>query len=184
MKNSVKNLLALVLCMLAFSCAPDVVPGPAAGDGHGNDGAGDTSGSGEDSNGTGGSNGNGSGEDNKDNNQQESMTVNIIIGDKVFKADIEDSETGRAFVAKLLLTLDMNELNGNEKYCYGISLPRADKRYDAVAAGDIMLYSGNCIVLFYGPAGGYSYTRIGRLQSAAGLAAALGSGTVTVVFRA
>lgn len=113
---------------------------------------------------------------------EESMTISITIGSKVFKADVEQSETGRAFLSKLPLTLDMSELNGNEKFCYGVSLPRADKRFDAISAGDLMLYSGNCIVLFYGPAGGYSYTRIGRLQSTEGLAAALGPGSVTATF--
>ena len=114
---------------------------------------------------------------------EETMTISLTIGDQVFKADIEASASGKAFCAKLPLTLEMNELNGNEKYCYGISLPRADRHFGTIAAGDLMLYSGNCLVLFYGPAGGYSYTRIGKLQSPAGLAAALGSGPVTVTFR-
>lgn len=45
-----------------------------------------------------------------------------------------------------------------------------------------MLYSGDCIVLFYGAAGGYSYTRIGKLSSTDGLKAALGTGSVKVSF--
>ena len=45
-----------------------------------------------------------------------------------------------------------------------------------------MLYGSNCLVLFYGAAGGYSYTRVGRLLTTDGLAAALGSGTATVTF--
>ena len=110
------------------------------------------------------------------------MTISIKAGGKTFKADIQDSETGRTFLAKLPLTLDMSELNGNEKYCYGVTLPRADKYFGSIAAGDLMLYSGQCIVLFYGPAGGYSYTRIGKLQSTDGLAAALGDGSVSVRF--
>lgn len=116
------------------------------------------------------------------NQSDESMTINVIIGSKVFKANIEMSETGMAFIAKLPLTLDMSELNGNEKYCYGISLPRSDKYFDKISSGDLMLYSGNCIVLFYGQAGNYSYTRIGKLDSTEGLATALGNGTVSVKF--
>ena len=113
---------------------------------------------------------------------QENMTITITIGDKSFKADIEDTETGKAFIGKLPLTLDMSELNGNEKYCYGVSLPRDDKYYNSIAAGDLMLYSGNCIVLFYGPAGGFSYTRIGKLTDTEGLKEALGTGSVEVTF--
>ncbi|MBO7641010.1 MAG: hypothetical protein J6S66_04560 [Bacteroidales bacterium] len=120
----------------------------------------------------------------QDNNHNptESMSIKITVGSKTFTADIEDSETGKAFMAKLPLTLDMSELNGNEKYCYGVELPRADKRYDSIAAGDLMLYSGNCIVLFYGSAGGYSYTRIGKLTNTTGLKEALGTGSVKVTF--
>ena len=114
--------------------------------------------------------------------QEQSMTISITVGSKVFKADIEDTETGKAFIDKLPLTLNMSELNGNEKYCYGVSLPKDDKFYDSIAAGDLMLYSGNCIVLFYGPAGGYSYTRIGKIASTEGLKEALGTGNVKVSF--
>ena len=45
-----------------------------------------------------------------------------------------------------------------------------------------MLYGSNCLVLFYGAAGGYSYTRIGKLTSTDGLAKAVGGGTATVTF--
>ena len=76
----------------------------------------------------------------------------------------------------------MRELNGNEKYCYGVSLPRNDKRYDSIVAGDLMLYSGDCIVVFYGSAGGYNYTRIGKIADVTGLADALGAGSVSVKF--
>ena len=65
---------------------------------------------------------------------------------------VEESETGKAFLDKLPLTLDMSELNGNEKSCYGVSLPKADQYFNTIDAGDLMLYSGNCIVLFYGSA--------------------------------
>ena len=124
----------------------------------------------------------GSGETPGTSPSEESMTITVTVGNRVFKADIEDTETGKAFVAKLPLTLDMSELNGNEKYSYGVSLPKADRYYSSIAAGDLMLFSGSCLVLFYGPAGGYSYTRIGRLQSTDGLAAALGKGSVQVKF--
>lgn len=111
-----------------------------------------------------------------------SMKVTITAGGKSFTADIENSETGKAFFEKLPLTLEMSELNGNEKYCYGVSLPNSDKHYDSIVAGDLMLYSGNCVVLFYGSAGGYSYTRIGKIADVSGLAGALGRGNVSVLF--
>lgn len=106
----------------------------------------------------------------------------ISIADKKFIAEIEDTVTGKAFVEKLPLTLEMGELNGNEKYCYGVTLPTAARRYDTIEAGDLMLYGSNCVVLFYDTAGGYSYTRIGKLKSTEGLASALGKGSVSVTF--
>ncbi len=110
------------------------------------------------------------------------MKVKITAGGKTFAADIEDSETGKAFWGKLPMTLQMSELNGNEKYCYGVTLPRNDKHYGSIAAGDLMLYSGDCVVLFYGAAGGYSYTRIGKVADATGLASALGKSSIMVKF--
>ena len=197
-------LLAFAVCFSTVACTPERLPElvdqiPADG-GTGNDDAdGKDGGTGnddadgndgetgnDDANGKDGETGNDDAdgnEESEDKNQpEEAMTIKITVGGKVFSADIEASETGRAFIAKLPLTLNMSELNGNEKYCYGVSLPRADKYFGTIAAGDLMLYSGNCIVLFYGSAGGYSYTRIGCLQSTDGLAAALGHGSATVTF--
>ncbi len=39
----------------------------------------------------------------------------VSAGGKRFAAIVEDTATGRAFLGKLPLTLDMSELNGNEK---------------------------------------------------------------------
>jgi len=115
-------------------------------------------------------------------NAMADSTIVISVADKKFVAEVEDTATGKAFVEKLPLTLDMSELNGNEKYCYGVTLPTASRRYDTIEAGDLMLYGSNCVVLFYDKAGGYSYTRIGKIKSTEGLVAALGKGDVTVKF--
>ncbi len=114
------------------------------------------------------------------------MNINVTIGSTTFAATIEDSETGRAFYDMLPLTLNMSELNGNEKYCYlDTSLPTASYRPGTINAGDIMLYGSSCVVLFYETFNsGYSYTRIGAVINPDGLAQALGSGNVTVKFEA
>lgn len=113
----------------------------------------------------------------------DTMEIKITVGGRSFAAEIEDSATGRVFVGRLPMRLDMSELNGNEKYCdLSEPLPAAAKYCATVEAGDLMLYGSSCVVLFYGRAGGYSYTRIGRLVQPAGLAEAVGSGAVSVMF--
>ena len=110
--------------------------------------------------------------------------INIIIGSKTFTATLADSETGEAFAALLPLSVTMNELNGNEKYHYlSSSLPTAAYQPGAIHAGDLMLYGNNCVVLFYETFNtSYSYTRLGAIDNPSGLAAALGSGNVSVRF--
>ena len=110
--------------------------------------------------------------------------INVVIGSKTFTATLADSETGEAFAALLPLTVTMNELNGNEKYHYlSSSLPTAAYQPGTIHAGDLMLYGNNCVVLFYETFNtSYSYTRLGAIDNSSGLAAALGSGNVSVRF--
>ena len=111
------------------------------------------------------------------------MGIEIKINGKTFIAEIEDTETGRAFMNLLPMTLDMSELNGNEKYHYLESGLPTDAQYcSSIKAGDIMLYGNSCVVLFYGNAGGYSYTRLGKLATTMGLEEAVGRGSVSVTF--
>ena len=112
------------------------------------------------------------------------VKINVIVGDKTFTASLADNATAEAFRALLPLTLNMNELNGNEKYNYlSTSLPSAAANPGTIHAGDIMLYGSSCVVLFYETFNtSYSYTRIGAIDNPAGLAQALGTGNVTVKF--
>lgn len=114
----------------------------------------------------------------------EEMEINVIIGDKTYEATVDDTPTGRAFYNMLPLTLNMNELNGNEKYCYlDTSLPTAPYSPGTINAGDIMLYGSSCVVLFYQTfSTSYTYTRIGAIDNPEGLAQALGNSNVTVKF--
>ena len=123
-------------------------------------------------------------ENNGLNQTENAMQINVIIGNQTFTATLADSETGRAFAQLLPLTLSMTELNGNEKYHYlGSSLPTESYTPGTIQAGDLMLYGNNCVVLFYETfSSGYSYTRIGSIDDPSGLAAALGSGNVSVRF--
>lgn len=110
--------------------------------------------------------------------------ITLTIHGTSFAVTLEDNEAARAFAARLPLTLDMSELNGNEKYFYlDGSLPTASYRPGTIQTGDLMLYGSSCVVLFYQTfTSGYSYTRLGRVTNPEGLAAALGSGDVRVSF--
>ena len=62
----------------------------------------------------------------------------------------------------------------------GQSLPRDDVQ-TTTNAGDIVLYSGNQIVIFYG-SNSWAYTRLGHItdQDAAGMQLLLGQGDVSI----
>ena len=82
------------------------------------------------------------------------------------------------------MTLNMTELNGNEKYAYmGEALPSAHERVGRIEAGDLMLYGDSCVVLFYQSFNTqYSYTRIGHIEDVTDLMARAGSGGLQVRF--
>ena len=110
--------------------------------------------------------------------------ITVTVNGTSFDAVLADSETGRAFAELLPLTITMTELNNNEKYHYlDRSLPTNSYSPGTIEAGDILLYGSSCVVLFYETfSSSYSYTRIGKLTSADGLKAALGTGNVSVTF--
>lgn len=113
------------------------------------------------------------------------MNIEIIVGDKTFSATLYDNEAATALKEQLPLTLNMSELNGNEKYYYlSDALPTNSSIPSGIKTGDLMLYGNNCLVLFYDSfSTSYSYTPIGYVDNTDGLAAALGSGDVQVTFQ-
>lgn len=110
--------------------------------------------------------------------------LRITIGASTFTAGLVDNAAVMAFKARLPMTIPMNELNGNEKY-YSLpaSLPVSASNLGTIQTGDLMLYGSNTLVLFYKSfSTSYRYTKLGRIDNPTGLAAALGSGNVTVTF--
>ena len=117
--------------------------------------------------------------------EEKILNIEITVQDKTFSAILYENETAEKFAEMLPLTLDMSELNGNEKYFYlSDNLPTNSKRPDKINSGDIMLYGSSCLVLFYDSfSTSYSYTPIGHIDDTDGLAKALGKGGVTVTFK-
>jgi len=112
------------------------------------------------------------------------FNIQITSGGQTFSAVLYSNDTAQAIVDRLPLTLDMSELNGNEKYYYfDSSLPIDSENVGYINTGDIMLYGSDCLVLFYDSfSTPYSYTRLGYVDDPDGLANALGSVDVTVTF--
>jgi len=124
-------------------------------------------------------------EENTGNQEEnESMTLTIKVGSSTFTATLADNETAKAFKAILPMTLNMRDVNSNEKFLnLSQNLPTAATNPGTIQTGDLMLYGANGLVLFYKTfSTSYSYTRIGKIDNPSGLENALGSGSVTVVF--
>lgn len=93
-------------------------------------------------------------------------TIQITVSGKALSVKIEDNEATKALVAALReasITYEARDYGGFEKVgSLGRTLPTSDKQI-TTQAGDVILYSGNQIVLFYG-SNTWSYTRIGKMQ--------------------
>ena len=110
--------------------------------------------------------------------------MKITIGSAVFTATRYDNPSVTAFNTRLPLTINMEDLNANEKFYYFSSnLPTSAAVGGNIQVGDLMLYGNNCLVLFYkGFNTSYTYTRLGKIDDVVGLVSALGSGNATIKF--
>ena len=118
------------------------------------------------------------------NNADMQNKLKIVVGTKTFSATLLDNATATALKKMLPMTLEMIELNGNEKYVrLPSNLPANASNPGTIHAGDLMLYGSSTLVLFYESfLTAYTYTKIGRIDDASGLSAALGAGNVKVSF--
>ena len=114
----------------------------------------------------------------------DSMKLKITVGTNTFTATLYNNATVTAFKTRLPMTINMKELNGNEKlFDLPDNLPTNASNPRTIKAGDLMLYGSNTVVLFYKSfSTSYSYTPMGRIDDTSGFAAALGSGNITVKF--
>ena len=112
------------------------------------------------------------------------MRMNVQIGGSTFTATLEENEAVDALVEMMEqgpVTIQMSDYSGFEKVGpLGTSLPTSNQQ-TTTQAGDIVLYQGNQIVMFYG-SNSWSYTRLGHIDDLTGWEEALGSGDVTVTF--
>jgi hypothetical protein len=108
----------------------------------------------------------------------------MSVGERRFAITLTDNAAAHAFAAQLPLTMDMSELNGNEKHGdLPKPLPANASRPGTIRNGDLMLYGADTLVVFYLTFhSSYSYTRLGRVDDPSGLAQALGPRGVRVLF--
>ena len=115
--------------------------------------------------------------------------MQMMIGETPVTVAWEDNasvEALRALAEGLLpaeegLTIEMSMYGGFEQVgSIGQSLPRDDQQ-TTTASGDIVLYSGDQLVVFYG-SNSWAYTRLGHItdQTPEQMKALLGSGDVTI----
>lgn len=119
-----------------------------------------------------------------DTEENAEMKMNVHIGAHTFTATLEDNAAVDALVKMMEsgpLTLQMSEYAGFEKVGeLGANLPASNSQ-TTTQAGDIVLYQGSQIVIFYG-SNSWSYTRLGKIDDLTGWTDALGSGDVSVTF--
>lgn len=92
--------------------------------------------------------------------------IKISVGGKTIPIAIEDNNATKELVKALRkapISYEANDYGGFEKVGnLGFSLPASDTQI-TTGPGDVILYSGNQIVLFYGT-NSWSYTRIGEME--------------------
>ena len=109
--------------------------------------------------------------------------LTMRIGETPVQVQWEDNEAVAALreLAKDGLTVQMSMYGGFEQVGWlGAELPSSDVQTDT-ASGDIVLYSGDQLVVFYGH-NAWAYTRLGRItdQSEEAMRELLSHGDVTI----
>ena len=119
-----------------------------------------------------------------DTQEEPEAMLQMKIGETKVKVNWEDKDSVAALkelCKDAPLTIQMSMYGGFEQVGpIGTRLP-SDDIQTTTASGDIVLYSGSQIVIFYG-SNSWAYTRLGHIedQDSAGMAALLGNGDVTI----
>jgi hypothetical protein len=125
-------------------------------------------------------------EESESNLGEETAMIKITVGDAILTAVPADNSSAEAFLALLQeqpITVQMSDYAGMEKVgALGTDLPRNDTQIN-VGAGDVILYQGNQITIYYGT-NSWNFTKLAHIEDATkdGLLEVLGSGDVEVTF--
>ena len=119
----------------------------------------------------------------EENNKVEN--IKIKVNDEILNVRLEQNSATVALVERLKqgdITVNTHEYGGFEQVgSLGFNLPREDTQI-TTKSGEIMLYQGNQITLFYG-SNSWSYTKLGEVTNKSNneLKNILGNGDVTLV---
>ena len=119
----------------------------------------------------------------EENNKVEN--IKIKVNDEILNVRLEQNSATVALVERLKqgdITVNTHEYGSFEQVgSLGFSLPREDTQI-TTKAGDLMLYQGNQITIFFG-SNSWSYTKLGEVvgKSKEELKNILGSGNATLV---
>jgi len=95
-----------------------------------------------------------------------SMTINMTIDGKTLPVRLASNSATETLITMLEngpITYEANDYGGFEKVgALGFSLPTSNSQI-TTQAGDVVLYNGNQMVLFYG-SNTWSYTYLGRIE--------------------
>ena len=120
----------------------------------------------------------------KEDTTVDTHTFYLTVEGVTFPATFADNQGAEALADLLTdgpLTLSLEDYGSFEKVgSLGQSLPTSNTHM-STQSGDIVLYQGNQIVLFYG-SNSWSYTPLGQVTDLTGWQEALGHGDVTVTF--
>lgn len=121
-------------------------------------------------------------EESEEEDPMKKNTFYVHIGAETFSATFAENIGAQALKELLAggdITIQMRDYGGFEKVGpLGQSLPTSNSQ-TTTQSGDIVLYQGNQVVIFYG-SNTWSYTRLGRIEDLSGWEEALGRDTVTV----
>ena len=116
----------------------------------------------------------------KEAKMHETRAVSLLAGSKAYTLKWADTKAAAELRQQLPLAKTFTELHDNEKY-YKLPqrLTAADEDVREIHKGDVMLFDGQYVVVFYQDfQTTYRYTRLGRVEAANDLDAALGAGDV------
>ncbi len=114
----------------------------------------------------------------------ENLKMKLQVGEHSFTVTMAENSSAEALLDMLKqgpLSIDMQDYANMEKVGpIGTSLPRNDEQI-TTEAGDIILYQGNALVIYYAP-NSWSFTRLGRIDDVTQkeLKEVLGESDVTV----